>query len=164
MRSSGCGDWVPYRTTPSTANEPRCGFAALQRWVRCRRQSRHAKDITQSTRLLRVLGCLPRQDGASGTCGRRPRSLRGGNRGREGLGLCRVLGLWGFERRGPLLVVWAARWQGKVCVVRLRRASTREQWSRCEHAALGRDLMPPGVPWPSPTVAGRLPAAGLRAL
>ena len=36
--------------------------------------------------LLRVLGCLPLLDDATGSGGRRPRSLKGGNRGPGSLG------------------------------------------------------------------------------
>jgi hypothetical protein len=37
-------------------------------------------------KVLRVLGCLPRKDAAAGWGGGRPRSLRGGNRGKVRLG------------------------------------------------------------------------------
>ncbi len=97
-------------------------------------ESRARRDH-QTTKVLRVLGCVPRLDGATGSSGRRPRSLRGGNRGPCLVRRCRAVGLWGFERRGPSLVVWAMRWQGVICGVRLWWASTREQWSRCERAS-----------------------------
>jgi hypothetical protein len=70
--------------------------------------SGHVRKSTRLPILLRVLGCLPLKNGASRSGGRRPRSLRGGNRGPEWVRRCRALNLWGFES--------SAR-----CVVRRRR-------------------------------------------
>ena len=65
--------------------------------------------------LLGVLGRLPQMDGAAHSGGRRPRSLRGGNRGRAHVRLCRALKQWGFEgcawcvvgrRTGSIATVW----------------------------------------------------------
>src|SRR5580700_6743929 len=45
--------------------------------------------------MLRVFGCLPVTDSATRSEGRRPKSLRGGNRG--GSLRRRYVGLWGFS-------------------------------------------------------------------
>jgi len=65
-------------------------------------------------KVLRVLGCLPLMDSAACSGGRRPRSLRGGNRGQKEVRRCGALELWGLESRGRRGGAWASRSWGEV--------------------------------------------------
>src|SRR5258708_34670614 len=94
--------------------------------------SRHWPCGAVRQRLLRVLGRLPLKDEAAYTGGRRPRSLRGGNRGTGSLGgagameivvlavVARCAWLAGFGGRGA-----AGGGEGGA-----RRGALRRQWIR----------------------------------
>src|SRR5207245_5404961 len=80
--------------------------------------------------MLRLLGCLPLKDGITGSGGRRPRSLGGGNRGRAWDGGS-VAGLWGFENGASGDVVRTTRSFDEARGVSLRWRSTPLRSSAC---------------------------------
>ena len=86
-RASKC-----FRSGPRAMNQSRTHSSAL---VTCR-----LKRTSSLLRLLlRVVGCLPRIDGATVSVGRRPTSLRGGNRGPATRGGACVYGESAIVRR-----------------------------------------------------------------
>ena len=58
--------------------------------------------------MFRVFGRLPGTGGRSAHGGRRPKSLKGGNRGPAGARRYCAPELWGFESRGRLAAMWAS--------------------------------------------------------
>jgi hypothetical protein len=108
---------------------------------------------------VKVFGCRPLTNHATPCGGRRTKTSKGGNRGRDGRAAPQVPGLWGFECREWRDVVAAGELADGVCCGRSGCRSVRRPLSGADRWWRAGEVTVNGGHVPRAVVAGEWPEA-----